>query len=183
MNFSDEVVQPIGGNGCGNGCENTCYSGTGQSFTCPLGTRYFPRAHPNGDLSQRFPYDTFRFYYYDRPYNSFQIDGRRQEFLLQSDSRQLPYNRQVFRDVYQQMQHQILNSRFLEHGDLGADWIESDDEQISRDGNFEFVDWRTHFQARRSWNQKEMQVQAEQGLEPPESPIIQPAKQPLDHER
>jgi len=125
--------------------------------------QFFSRTLPPGNLTQRFPYEAPRFYYYDRPYNAFQADRRFQETTSSAMPHQ-PYAKQVFSSVYEQMERQILDSRFLGYADneMSIDdrfLSESSHEQIARDKNFEFTDWRKHHRSRMEWEYEQALVE------------------------
>ena len=111
---------------------------------------------PPGNLSSRFPYETFRRYYYDRPYNVGQI-------RIESDStrknRALPYSNQIFRDVFLQFDERILE-KLAE--DVESPTLTSGDHSILHDKSLEYVDWREYRRARLKWLDQKRNESAEE---------------------
>ncbi len=178
--FSSEVGQ----NGLDIG-QNDIADASCDSAALPRAqrARFFSRTLPTGDLHQRYPYQTFKFYYYNRPYSSFNTSSLQPGAPYGIRSQHL-YSREVFRQVYQDAEQQILDSRFLDSQFLDYyaeprgtrdSPIESPEEQVARDKNFEHVDWLRHYRARHEWERQ--QAEREQANLRMESPIeFEPAK-------
>lgn len=88
-------------------------------------------------MSPRYPYDTERFYYYQRPYNSEHVSQRKQQSILsgngQIESR--PYSNWVAKSLNKQGEKNLAAA--------GSNLVE--------DGFLEYVDWRDHQSARIQW--------------------------------
>lgn len=142
--------------------------------------RFFYRTLPVGDLHQRFPYESLRFYYYNRPYNSFNTSGSQQLQVLGGGPSNHLFSREVFRQVYQNAEQQIIDSRFLDYAEsaeaLGSP-IESPVEQVARDKNFEFVDWREHYHARLESERQQAALELEREQAAKELAIQEAAKE------
>ena len=174
--------------GCGYDGWNDGWNGGFGGFGGALASRprHFSRTLPPGNLSQRYPYHALRFYYYDRPYNAFQVEQRyRERYSGGTTSPYQPYSRQVFSSIYEQAQQQILDSRFLGYaarGPANPEFVdEPSEQQIARDKNFEYTDWRQHHRARLKWDYEQLLV--EQGTEPPsetQQGILQSSESPLE---
>ena len=95
------------------------------------------REHAPGNMSPHYPYDTERFYYYQRPYNSEHVSQRKQQSILsgngQIESR--PYSNWVAKSLNKQGEKNLAAA--------GSNLVE--------DGFLEYVDWRDHQSARIQW--------------------------------
>ena len=95
------------------------------------------REHPNGGMSPRYPYETERFYYYQRPYNSQHV-SKKIESVINGPTQHTatrPYSNGVAEALNKQGERNLAAS--------GPDLVE--------DGFLEYVDWRDHQAARVEW--------------------------------
>jgi hypothetical protein len=132
---------------------------------------YFTRTIPPGTLSQHYPYDALRFYYYDRPYNSYHVDRRYENKTSHfSDNPNQPYSKRIYDSIYERVERQIADNRILSFPDVTSNIsMESAQQQIARDKNFEYADWQKHYRSRLAWENKRMIAEDKKQLL--ESPI------------
>lgn len=95
------------------------------------------RQHAPGNMSPRYPYDTERFYYYQRPYNSEHVSQRKQQSILSGNGQieTRPYSNWVAKSLNKQGEKNLAAA--------GSNLVE--------DGFLEYVDWRDHQSARIQW--------------------------------
>ena len=102
--------------------------------------QFFSRVPPTGTMSQRFPYQAWKMYYYRRPYNMHHVSGHMQSSLLNQTNGSLPtnsYSNQVFQQI-----HQNVGFESDEFGDR---------QRLLEDGYLEYVDWQHHRDRRLEW--------------------------------
>lgn len=101
---------------------------------------------PPGNLSPRYPYSTWRTYYYDRPYNADHVVRAQREIPVNPAA---PYSNQAMDDVFRQVEQ-----RAWDRHRASLDSLSPADESIrafQQDGFLEFTDWQKHREQRLGW--------------------------------
>ncbi|MFK7770270.1 MAG: hypothetical protein AB8B55_23875 [Mariniblastus sp.] len=104
------------------------------------------RQHAPGNMSPRYPYETERFYYYQRPYNSNHVSNKNNESMMNGNGQQVhsrPYSNSTL---------QALNKQ-------GEKNLAAYGPELVEDGFLEFADWRDHKKARLEWESNQPPVQ------------------------
>lgn len=142
---------------------------------------------PPGGLPPRYPYDTWRMYYYDRPYNVGQTNRAPLSGIDEPADQALPYSNKVFDDVARNVESQawdeLVRSSFYEDGE--KDRVDS----LTKDRYIEYVDWSKHRAARVQWEQQghkteQLPEAPVYGDKQPRTPLASPADRlPLDPDK
>ena len=111
---------------------------------------------PPGNMTQRYPYDTWRMYYYDRPYNAHQVDQRTQELTATTNTFALPYSNRVFEDVFTQMEDNLMDHYLGYNSNPTNVNPEPAMQQVWRDKFLEYSDWHDHRNSRIQWQNAQL---------------------------
>ncbi len=100
----------------------------------------------SGNLSPRYPYSTWRTYYYDRPYNADHVVRAQQEVPVNPAA---PYSNQAMEDIFRQAEQRAWERYRAQLHSLSP----ADDSLrvFQQDGYLEFTDWQKHRDQRLRW--------------------------------
>lgn len=101
---------------------------------------------PPGNLSPRYPYSTWRTYYYDRPYNADHVVRAQQEVPVNPAA---PYSNHAMEDVFRQAEQRAWERQRAQLHSLSP----ADDSLriFQQDGYLEYTDWQKHRAQRLRW--------------------------------
>ncbi|MCA9262818.1 MAG: hypothetical protein KDA60_03175 [Planctomycetales bacterium] len=114
--------------------------------------RHCGHVFPPGTMSQHFPYDATRRYYYDRPYNAGQVE---QHLMMLGESelpRWLPYSNRVFTEAAERAEERYAAE--LQQRTYFINSEQTDPSSYLKDRPLEFVDWQRHRVARLKWERE-----------------------------
>ncbi|MCA9138865.1 MAG: hypothetical protein KDB00_18970 [Planctomycetales bacterium] len=106
---------------------------------------------PPGTLCPRYPYETFRMYYYRRPYNASHLEQHMTDTNRVNPSNDIPYASPWFSEIYKRIETESVEERLSG----GRSDPETKRDLLVKDKVLEFVDWKRHRQARLQWESEQ----------------------------
>ncbi|MEZ6099183.1 MAG: hypothetical protein R3E01_09445 [Pirellulaceae bacterium] len=108
-------------------------------------------------MSPRYPYDTLRLCYYDRPYNAHHVEQELGIASFGRGTRALPYSNDFFEEVMQRFAVRVEEA--AEQDQLFDTENSVKAAGLNHDKYLEYVDWQLHRDARLNWERSHPRVE------------------------